>query len=506
MRFCFLWSLALASPASVDVDEASRPTPSPVASRSSVEEPTRRDVAEPPGVAPPEVDDPMLEPLEPAPRVMRDWRQATGMLHDRSTALGTAHARIAEAKARSRAALSRSLPSISAEGVLSLGYLRGDAILRTRERMDSPTRAPSRTEPNVRQTIDLPTFPQRYEAGVALRQPAIDVQQWGELKTARMAVRQVQLDREETLRLAIVDLAANVVNVVTAERLAEVRREFLRANLSTVVLMQRRAELGAAGTLDVLRAEQEVALSRAELVEADETVRQTRESLGMALGHPEQWGVPPEFQLTPLLASVEAQCPAVAAPADRPDVRSARLALDIASRELRTARYGWIPTLDVVAEFRAFHVINAIQQRATQWSIGAFLTVPIYEGGRIGAERRIEAAQRSAARARLTELTRDAELEVFQSTRAISVAHANLELGRKMRDLALETMNVARTAFVHGTATGLDLIDAARVWKQAELDLAVREFEHINAKIAAVLARSQCSDSSGSRQLVSTEN
>src|SRR5690606_4855953 len=207
-----------------------------------------------------------------------------------------------------------------------------------------------------------------------------------------------------------------------------------------------------------------------------------------------------------LLTTLEEQCPSLAAPMDRSDLRSARLALDIATREHRTARYGWIPTLDVVGEFRAFHVIGAIQQRATQWALGACLHGPIYEGGRIGADRRIEAARKSAPRAHLTELTRDAELEVSRAKRAVSVAQANLELGRKMRDLALETMNVARTAFVHGTATGLDLIDAARVWKQAELDLAVREFEHVDARISALLALSRCADASASRQRSSEEN
>jgi hypothetical protein len=43
-----------------------------------------------------------------------------------------------------------------------------------------------------------------------------------------------------------------------------------------------------------------------------------------------------------------------------------------------------------------------------------------------------------------------------------------------------------------GTGTSFDLVDTAKAQRAAELDLAVKEFQVIQAKLTAVLANSNC--------------
>ena len=50
----------------------------------------------------------------------------------------------------------------------------------------------------------------------------------------------------------------------------------------------------------------------------------------------------------------------------------------------------------------------------------------------------------------------------------------------------------AERAFAAGAGTSFDLVDAGRNERNAELDLTVKEFEVIKARIAALLATANC--------------
>ena len=98
----------------------------------------------------------------------------------------------------------------------------------------------------------------------------------------------------------------------------------------------------------------------------------------------------------------------------------------------------------------------------------------------------------SVAEESLTTSKRQARVEVQQASRAVEVAKQNLGVSTKSRQLAAESARLARIAFVAGHGTSFDLIDADRRLREAELDLAVKEFELIRAQIAALLAVSAC--------------
>ena len=51
---------------------------------------------------------------------------------------------------------------------------------------------------------------------------------------------------------------------------------------------------------------------------------------------------------------------------------------------------------------------------------------------------------------------------------------------------------LSRVAFESGTGTSFDLVDSGRRQREAELDLAVKEFDVVKAKIAALLATATC--------------
>jgi hypothetical protein len=72
------------------------------------------------------------------------------------------------------------------------------------------------------------------------------------------------------------------------------------------------------------------------------------------------------------------------------------------------------------------------------------------------------------------------------------VAEANFAVSRQARDIAEESARLSRIAFVHGTGTSFDLVESARRQRLAEIDVTIREFEVVRAKVSALLALSNC--------------
>ena len=418
----------------------------------------------------------MLEPVDAPTQVLSGWRQALTLIRARSTSLATAQARIREANARSRQALSSILPEIAANG-----SVRRALLFSTGAQL---------TGTGVRPDVRVPFPATVWNAGISLRQPLLDLRAWHDIGTSEKATEAAALSAEDVERQALGALADTVVSVTTAERLAEVSRVSLRSNLSALDLTQRRMRLGAASAVDVLRADQEVALNRSDVVQADEAVRRAREALGMALGYPEGWGVAPNIRVDGLGEDARSVCTRISDPEQRSDVRAARVNAEVTERNVSSVSYGNAPTVDLVSDLSYTTTPNI--SRPVQWSIGAVLTIPIYDGGRLTAERGVNEATAEVARQQLTESTRVARLEAVQAERSIQVAEADFIVSRQARDIAEESARLARIAFVHGTGTSFDLVDSARRQRLAEIDVTLKEFEVVRARITALLALSNC--------------
>lgn len=424
----------------------------------------------------PEVSDAMLEPIESPTRTLDSWQQAVQLVRSRSTTLATARARVAEASGRSRQVVANGLPNIAANGSVNrnLLFATGTTVL---------------GQGGLR-NVRLPYPPTVWNAGVALRQPVFDLQTWYDISASSTAVDAAEASAEDAERLTFGALANVIVRVITTERLSEVSRVSLRSNLSVLDLTQRRTRLGAASAVDVLRTEQEVASARTDVVQADEAARQARESLGIALGFPDAWGIAPGIKLDALAQDARAQCSAVADPEQRSDVRAAKLNVEVSEQAAESIQYAHAPTLDVVSDFS--YTTDPRSARPVLWSIGAVLTIPIYEGGRIAAQRDVNVATATIARQQLTDAVRNARLEAVQTQRAVTVAEANFALSRQARDIAAESARLSRIAFVHGTGTSFDLVESAQRHRAAEIDVTIQEFEVVRARIAALLALSNC--------------
>ena len=427
------------------------------------------------------VDDPMLNPPPGPTRQLASWNDAVNLTRARSTDLATALAEITRAEAQTRTALAAVLPTINASVSIPHQFITKDTLV-----YGSPGDPPQ-----------VVTSPQSdyVNAGVTLQQSIVNVQSWYAIKTAKENEKLQKLDAEDTARQITLKTATAVVAVVAAERVAELNRIGLRTALERRELTSRKQVLGVGTGLDVVRADQDVSTARAAIVSGDESLRQAREALGLALGLPEQVGVAKDISVDAVAQEAERTCPRIDKLEQRADIQSAQKAVVIAERGITNVELNFLPTIGVGSQFATTSADLGNTAQRNSWSITATLSIPIWDGGaRYGALRNAR-AQRDEATFSLEASRRNATIAVAQAQRSIDVAQAALDVARVTRQLAARVDELTQTAYRAGQGTSLELVTAAESLRGAEISLALREFDVVTAKLNALFALAHCTGS-----------
>ncbi len=416
------------------------------------------------------IDDPLLEPIPPASHILKNWREALDFVRNRSPDLISAHAQVEVARGQSRMALAGSLPKLIGNASWTYQLIR-----------------PEGQVGGITQPSSV------WRVGGTATVPVLAARNWYDYATSRDQIAQAELQAEDAERLIIGGLAESLVAVITAERLAEVTRVNFAASLSTLELNKRRARLGSGNAVDVLRAQQEVAQSRTQVIEANEALRRAREALGRALGYSDAWGVSPDVKLDQLRADARSTCEQGNDVGDRADVRAAAAGAAIAERNINSPMFGLVPTIDLTSTVTYNSAVSFASFQRTSWTIGAALTWHLYDGGlRYGERQRNQALAEQSRQTKInTELS--ARLEVTQAVRGVDVARQTLDVANESRQIADDNAALAKTKFINGTGTSFDMVDTQRTARQTKLDVTVKEFELLRAEIIAFLALASCS-------------
>jgi outer membrane protein TolC len=435
----------------------------------------------------PDVTDPMLAPLPAPRRIVSSWAEAQRLLRARSTNLRTALDQVLQAEGQTLVALAQYLPSLGGcaggssapPGCANATYTHQ---LITRTTVQNVTGEPASS---------VVPIPNTLVGSLTLSQDIINVQEFDQISINELMEDSARLTVDDTRRTLDLSLANQIVSVVTAERSAEINRLGLRVALQQFELTRRKQGLGAATMLDVVRAKQNAANARVSLVGGDEALREAREALGLTLGLPEETGVAPGMNVDGIAADALRLCKVVDTIDERPDIVAARTNLEVAKRNLRNTWFSLLPVLTAQTSLSATSAVNAGYPNPT-WSVGAALSVPLFDGGtRFGMLKSGRAAEDIAAQA-LENLRRQAIIQVEQAQRGIEVAQVSYNVALEQRDLAAENDAMTQIVYMKGQGTSVDLVTASEAHRQAEQTLVVAEFGNVKARLAALMALSTC--------------
>lgn len=477
--------------ATVPLVARAQPADPPRAPREGADPRTAGGGAEPLPIPPaPVVDDAMLGPVPQAPMTVTTWEEALSLVRGRSTDLRIAYAEVKRAEAQTRIALAGTLPSLNASVSASHHFIR-DTVggTQTVNCTGLPTCPPSGFITTTSPTQEIPRA-NTVSAQITLTQPLFVPQVWHNIRTTEYAQEAASLTLEDLKRTIALNVASAIVGVVTAERIAELNRIGLRRALERYELTARKKALGGSTGLDVVRAQQDVEAARATLVTGDESLRQARESLGLALGIPKQVGVTRDVNLDGLEASARRICRITTELEERADIAAAKKRLTIARRNVDNVYWQFSPT--VTAQSTVATSSANVSGPATTWNIQAVLSIPLWEGGARYGNLRIARVAELQAEQNLEALKRQAEVQIGQARRGVEVAEQSRKVAEGARALAAEVDRLTRVGWQQGTGTSLELVTAAAALRQADITLALREFDVTRARVLALLALATC--------------
>ena len=425
-----------------------------------------------PQFKPPPVSDPMLAPPPAAPRELKSWDEAIAMVRATSPDYVTNFEQIKKAEAQTRIALGHVLPTLNATGQYIHNFEQTSIQL-----------APN-TPAIVTPAADTLT------AGLAANWNVIDPRAIYAVGTSKKNVEVTKLSFEDRKRIIAESIANTMLQTLALERVAELNRVGLRTALERLALAKTRFEFGKGTQLDMDRSEQDVENARSQVLTGDETLRQARENLGVALGSATPISAPGDLDLAGFEGGVAKTCHLNDDIEKRPDVLAAKAKIELANRGIRDAELMFSPYVSVGAAASTSNV--ALLAPKTLVSVSALLTIPLYDGGIRYGQLRSARADAEIAKQALVNARLNAVVESTRTSRAVAVNKETRDVAQKQRDLAARVDARTRDGYAQGAGTSLDLVISAQALRQADINLALLEFQYAQARVTAVLANAEC--------------
>ncbi len=404
---------------------------------------------------------PTQEPSEPAVRRLT-LRETMALAFDRNLALARARVEVPAAEANRRLYRSAVLPRLSVNGSL----VRNSSEVSFGPPDDVRTILPL-VNWDVRLNVSQPIFA-GFRDLKAYRQSKLGIDSARE--GVRFASDQALLDASRQFLLA---LQAEALIDVEGRNLELARR---RREQATALF-----EAGETTQVDVLRAEADIKAAERRVVEAERSREVAVSELRIALALDEDLAlVPPAggARAVPLVpAAPELLSQAFRA---RPEVRQAEYSLESAKLEVEKQRGAYYPVVTADAGY----VRQATTFPRESYGFGALrVTVPIYQGGEIGARVAIAEEREKGANLVLQEVLRVVREDVRIALVDLEASRTNLALAeeqlraaeaeytqtselyqnQELTSLDLQTSESALTAARRGVATGELLVYAAEV-------------------------------------------
>ncbi len=403
--------------------------------------------------------------LGPGAPIRADWWNAFGDpvlagLVARALAnspdLGSAAARVEEARAAVRLARAQQAPLVSAGVPLTDG-----------------------------QTVSPLGRPSDAIGAQPLVQASYDLDLFGRLRQASAAARAQALASEgarDTVRLAIAGgVATGYITLRSLDQRLRVARDTLAARAEALRIARRRATTGYTSNLELRQAEGEYHAAEQLVPQAQLLVTRQENALSVLIGDapgPIARGLPIDRLLAPAIPD--------GLPADllrrRPDLFQAEQTLVATDRSLDSARAAMLPGVSLTGSAGVV-LSTALANPIGVFSVGGSILSPIFDAGRLRAQADAAAARRDAAAFayRRTALTAFREVDdslagVLRSgQQAIALAAQRAALAGALRN--------ASNRYRAGYSSYIDQLDAQRGLLTAELTLIQAQADRLNAYV-----------------------
>jgi outer membrane protein len=342
---------------------------------------------------------------------------------------------------------------------------------------------------NISSTTDLSA--KNYD--LTLRQTLFRWDQWMILRRADAEVAQAEADYQAAQQDLIQRTAVRYFDVLAAQDTVDAAQATLEAFARQLEQADKRFEVGLIAITDVQEARAAHDQAAAAVIQAKRTLATANELLRELTGESfDTLAAPvddmplkspdPEDEQTWVTTALEQNLTVI----------SARLATDIAKQDVRVARAGHLPSVDLVAsrgdqDFDGDQVgRNAAgvsrapaDQTQTTDSIGIQVTVPIYSGGATSSRVRQRVYLHRAARERLERANRETERAARDAYLGVLSEISRVRALRQALESSRTALQATEAGFEVGTRTTVDVLDARRRLFEAQTNYSRSRYDYI---------------------------
>jgi len=369
-------------------------------------------------------------------------------------------ARIREARAARGIAVAAALPQLSASG----GYSRSKQLV---ARTDGVVLGEGTSAQNVFQA----GFDASWEIDIfgGVRR---------EVEAATAQIQAAEEARKDLLVVLVADVARNYIEMRGAERQIEIVDQTVEAEKDSLALAQSRFDSGMGSELDVTRAEGLLAATAAQRPILEILRRQSAFRIAVLLGRT------PET----LLAELDPPRPIPPAPPEvpqllpsellsrRPDLRRSERELAAATARIGVAKADLFPRFNILGSFgRRSNDLGSLNASSQFWSGGLFFQWPIFAGGRILANIRVQEARQEQALLQYQKAILTALEEVENALSAHGRELRRQEALRTSVAANRRALELATDRYASGLENFLSVLDAQRSVYAAEDQLVQSE-------------------------------
>lgn len=309
---------------------------------------------------------------------------------------------------------------------------------------------------------------------------------WGRnragIRAATSDARAAAADAAQARLVLSTAIAAAYADLARLYDEREIATRSLDVRTQTVSLVSRRVQIGLDNMGAQHQAEAGPPTIRAELAAVDESIAQTRNRIAALMGEGPDRGasITPPAQVTLHAFGLPANLSADLL-GRRPDLAAARWRAEAATQRTREARAAFYPNVNLVAFLgtTALGIDNLTLDSSRIGSIGPAISLPIFDGGRLGANLTRADAERDAAvaayNATLTEALREVA-DVAASERALQTRLTETRAALAANEQAY---SIARQRYDGGLSPYQNVLiaeDAVLAQRRAVADLESRAF------------------------------
>jgi outer membrane protein TolC len=325
-----------------------------------------------------------------------------------------------------------------------------------------------------------------FDARVAVSQPVIDLRAFNDYRAAALNER-AEARGIKSARDLVVLVAVNLyLQAVTAAS----RIDVARAQQETAqALYQQAFDLKTSGlvaNVDVLRAQVQIQNQRQRSIVAENDFAKAKLQLARAVGLPtgQQFTLTDKMPFAPL-TNLTLEDALARAYESRADFLAAKDRLAAAEATRRAAGAALLPTLHFDADYGT--IGQTTSDAHPTYTVGATISVPLFEAGHAQARRAQSDALLQRRRAELEDVRGQIDIEVRTSLLDVQAAAQQLDAAQTTVTLAGQELEQARDRFAAGVASNIEVTQAQETVASASETYLSALYAHNFAK--ASLAR-----------------